>query len=83
MSPDRKIPEIIIGKGQNMALDYLLQAYEWHNPDRRLYQEDHRYYPVWVEFQKWCTENELESGFVYGQDGGGIESWHTLVVKPA
>ncbi|CAB5514509.1 hypothetical protein LMG26857_03568 [Achromobacter anxifer] len=70
-------------KGVKMPSDVgsLVQSYRW-NDNNGMAKPSHPYHFVWSEFQGWAQENGLTPDLVYGHDGCGRESWHTLVVKP-
>lgn len=79
---DERIPRIVVGDRQNMAVYSALYCYAWHNPECRITKTRHLYYPLWERFEKWATENGLKVDFRREHDGGGLESWHVLTVEP-
>lgn len=59
----------------------LVESYRWTEKNG-MAAAGHKYHCVWQEFLEWAHSNGLEANLEYGWDGGGMESWHTLVVKP-
>lgn len=77
-----------LGRGNHNEAASILKTYKW--PNKPIGGTELRagafwpadFFSLWLEFERWLTENDLSAEFDYCYDGGGIESWYELVVTP-
>jgi hypothetical protein len=85
------IPTITLGKRfgcrfDSYELGQILKTYSWADgvnaQKNTIMDPTHKFNQVWVAFDNWATENDLSIGFTYERDGGNIESWFVMTIKP-
>ncbi len=59
-----------------------LEGFRYSGDELRSLSKQGPYQALWLEFQAWAKSNDLIARFDYEHDGGGIESWWCLRVKP-